>query len=351
MELSLGAFSSLVVSAHGIPAGPARALSVASLAVAYESQAAGYYRKNGRPSGHLHMVRRGMQVLRDHAGPVEAAAFGPRALRGLRQGLIEQGLSRRYINDLVQTIRRAFRWAVSEELLPVATYQALATVDGLKRGRSAARETAPIGPVPDEVVDRTLPLLSAVVADMVRFQRLVGCRPGEVCSLRPADVDRSGAVWLYRPAEHKTEHHGRARVVYIGPKAQAVLRPYFDREPRAACFSPAESEAARAAGLRARRASKVQPSQVDRRVASPRRSPRSAYTKDSYGKAIRRAAARAGVPHWHPNQLRHAAATDVRRAFGLEGAQVILGHASADVTQVYAERDAVLAERIAREVG
>ena len=57
------------------------------------------------------------------------------------------------------------------------------------------------------------------------------------------------------------------------------------------------------------------------------------------------------MPHWHPNQLRHTFATEVRQAYGLEAAQVLLGHARADVTQVYAERDLALAVRVATEVG
>ncbi len=57
------------------------------------------------------------------------------------------------------------------------------------------------------------------------------------------------------------------------------------------------------------------------------------------------------LPHWHANQLRHSKATDVRRQFGLEAAQVGLGHAKADVTQVYAERDAALAMEVMRKIG
>ena len=38
------------------------------------------------------------------------------------------------------------------------------------------------------------------------------------------------------------------------------------------------------------------------------------------------------IPDWHPNQLRHTRATEVRKQFGLEAAQVVLGHAKADVT-------------------
>ena len=54
---------------------------------------------------------------------------------------------------------------------------------------------------------------------------------------------------------------------------------------------------------------------------------------------------------WSPNQLRHSVGTEIRKRFGLETAQVILGHASADVTQVYAERDLSKAIEIMREVG
>ena len=43
---------------------------------------------------------------------------------------------------------------------------------------------------------------------------------------------------------------------------------------------------------------------------------------------------------WHPHQLRHTAATNIRRQFGLEAAQLVLGHASSKITDaIYAERD------------
>ena len=54
---------------------------------------------------------------------------------------------------------------------------------------------------------------------------------------------------------------------------------------------------------------------------------------------------------WSPNQLRHAAATEIRKRFGLEAAQVVLGHSQANVTQVYAERDLHKAMEVARKIG
>jgi integrase len=94
------------------------------------------------------------------------------------------------------------------------------------------------------------------------------------------------------------------------------------------------------------------PSQAARRPRpDPKRAPGSRYDKDSYRWAIRKACLKAGVPVWHPNQLRHAAATEIRARYGLEAAQAVLGHARADVTQVYAERDLARARAVMNEIG
>jgi site-specific recombinase XerC len=57
------------------------------------------------------------------------------------------------------------------------------------------------------------------------------------------------------------------------------------------------------------------------------------------------------LPKWGPNRLRHSAATEIRKQFGLEAAQVTLGHATADVSQIYAERDLSLAAEVMRKIG
>ncbi len=78
--------------------------------------------------------------------------------------------------------------------MPQAEYQGLTTVAGLREGRTEAREKLPVGPVADEVVERTLPLLSPTVTTMVRVQRLSGMRPQEVILMRA----REGAETLVR---------------------------------------------------------------------------------------------------------------------------------------------------------
>jgi len=326
---------------------------------AYWQYAEQYYVKGGVLTDHVHTIKRALSVVRRLYADAPVGDFGPRAFQAVQRTLVADGNCRTYINQVCGTIKRMFKWAAAQELIDVTVYQALATVPGLKRGRTPAREPEPVGPVDDQVIDATLVYLPPVVADMVRFQRLTGCRPGELCSIRPGDIDRSGEVWEYGPGSHKTEHHGRGRIIYIGPNAQEVLLPYLLRAPDAYCFSPAESVARENAEKRARRKTKVQPSQQNRRRQHPKRTPADQYTKDSYCRAVHRAVDRVNrerpadeqIPHWHPNQLRHSRATELRRQFGIEGAQLILGHAKADVTQVYAERDAAAARRIALQTG
>jgi integrase len=54
---------------------------------------------------------------------------------------------------------------------------------------------------------------------------------------------------------------------------------------------------------------------------------------------------------WHPHQLRHTAATEIRRRFGLEAAQACLGHSELGVTQIYAEKNLEAARRVMSEIG
>ncbi|MBL8829597.1 MAG: site-specific integrase [Planctomycetaceae bacterium] len=343
---------------------PQVSVTIVELTAAYREWAKTYYRKNGEPTGHLQRVWAATAALAKLYGRLSAQEFGPLKLQAMQQSLIASGLSRTYINSLVGDIRRLFPWASANELLPVAVYQSLTTVNGLKQGRSAAVETAPVGPVDDAVVEATLPHLSPVVADMIRLQRLTGMRPCEVCLLRPIDIDRTGQVWAYCPSRHKTEHRGKERRVPLGPKAHALLAPYMLREAGAFCFSPIDSERQRAEARRQSRQTPLTPSQRARRGKSNRkRPPCERYDVASYRRAIARAVARANraraeatpkldpLPEWHPNQLRHSAATAIRRQFGLEAAQVTLGHSSADITQIYAERNYGLAEEVASKIG
>lgn len=354
----------------------ARRLTINELVLRYYRFAKTYYVKRGRLTDEIASLRAALRRLRALYGRTSAGEFGPRAFKAVREAMTQEKLSRKYINDSMARVRRMFRWAVAEELLPVSAYQALTTVPGLRRGRSAAQESRPILPVADDVIAQTLPHLSDVVADMIRLQQLAGMRPAEVCLVRPVDLDRSGEVWTFRPESHKSEHVGKQRVVFLGPQAQAILHTYLARDPEEFCFSPRDAERTRRAQQRAARQTPLR-NGVRRRATKPVRAPGDCYTSDSYRRAIHRAcdqaflhptisdipASKRTVPEtaelrtwqrnhrWSPNRLRHAAATKVRREFGLEAAQVILGHSAADVTQIYAERDFAKGVDVAMRIG
>jgi integrase len=345
-------------------------LTVAELIEHYRQHVITHYVKNGRPTSEQHDIAMAMRFVRQLYADILVKDFGPLALKAVRQKMVEADYSRGTVNKNVHRIRRLFRWGVENELVNPSVLQALLAVSALKRGKTNARETEPIRPVADAIVEATLPHLPAVVADMVRFQRFTGCRPQEVCVLRPCDVDACGEVWAYVPAEHKTEHYGKRRTVFIGPRAQDVLRPYLLREKETYCFCPADSERKR---LAIRHEARRVPVHYGNRPGTnrirrkPRRAAGNRYDTNSYRRAIDRACQSAfpapdgfnaeqaykwKVEHrWAPNQLRHTAATELRKRFGLEAAQVVLGHSMADVTQIYAERDMAKAAAVIREVG
>ena len=103
----------------------------------------------------------GPQALRPDSG-ARVRPAGP-ASRPRGDGRAS-GLARTSVNARVNRIRRAFRWAASVELVPASVVQALGTVAGLQKGRTDAREARPIGPVPIERVEATLPHLPRPVA-------------------------------------------------------------------------------------------------------------------------------------------------------------------------------------------
>lgn len=328
--------------------------TVAELLAAYLRFAKTYYRdKDGKSTGYVERLKPTLKVLRELYGNTATADIRPKSIEALQAKFVALGHSRQYVNQSIAKIRRTLRWGVAKELVPPDILRGAEAVDGLKRGRTDAHENRQVKPVDQETVDATIKHLPKVVADMVRLQRLTGSRPQDVYNLRPCDVDTDGKVWLYRPSKHKTEHHGRDRVVLIGPKGQDVLRPYLLRAKDAFCFSPADSERKRLAERHEKRETPLSCGNRpgSRKTTKPKRKPRDQYDRNSYARAVQRACDKAKVERWAPNQLRHSAATELRKNHGLEVAQIVLGHAKADITQVYAERDLSRAVEIMAEVG
>jgi integrase len=239
-------------------------------------------------------------------------------------------------------------------------------------------------------------LLLPVVAAMVQLQRSTGARAGEICSMRIGEINQSEKVWTYTPAMHKTAHHGCERIIPLGPKSQKILRPFLLKlDPATYVFSPAESEADRREDAHERRKTPLSYGNRPgtKRKRRPKWAPGDHYDVAAYRRAIARAAEAAFPPpdrlkrqkvkgkkgkrwetqvewktrlgpeawkeltdwrrshSWHPHQLRHTAATEIRKQFGIEAAQHVLGHASLNMTELYAEKNAEIARRIAAKVG
>ena len=384
------------------PATPAAPTTVAVVIASFWRHAQEYHRMpDGSPAGELENYRLALRPLRKLYGATAVAEFGPIQMKAVRQYMVETGWARTYINRQLGRIRHVFNWAAGEAIIPAAIADAIGKVKGLRHGKTDARESDPVLPVPDEQLKATLPFLSGRIRSMVDLQLLTGMRPGEVCAMRVRDIDTTGKLWHYRPAKHKTQHKGIKRSVPIGPKAQEIIRPYLSLNPDAHLFVPADSEADRRANVV--RQTPVQPSQVRRATLSrrrkPDRGPGDHYTVATYRRAIARACDAAFLPpedlarlrvrdsrgrradrvgtrwesetewrarlgkrwtdlkawrrahSWHPHRLRHNAATLIREMYGLEAAQAILGHKTVATTQIYAERNLKAAERVMSEVG
>lgn len=310
--------------AHGWrPQAEALPLSIAAMVAEFwlHVEREGLYVKNGKPTSERQVLRQALRPLVRLYGTSPAAEFKPRDLRLMRDGYHDRGpVSRNTINAYVHRVRAVFGWAVSMDLVPAPTWQALKSVPSLRRGQSPqATENKPVQPANLRDVVKVLRIAPADVAARIRLQWLTGCRPGEVVQLRLGDIERRADVWIYRPGRHKTEHHGAVREIMLGPRAQRVLAPLLTVDPNAYVF-------------RSRR--------------------RNAHvTADSYQKQIAKICKVAGAGRWTANQLRHNAATRIRQRFGLDAASAILGHSEVSTTQVYAERDRRKAQQVAAAHG
>ncbi|MEO8497593.1 MAG: hypothetical protein ABI614_21195 [Planctomycetota bacterium] len=205
-----------VQNGRKLPGDFANDTTIVELAAAYWRFAQGYYVKNGRPTDELAGIKVALKYLKAGYGNTLAAKFGPLALKAIRQTMIDADGSRPYVNQLTGRIRLCFRWGVENEIVPVAVHQALGTVAGITKGKTEMGETDPVLPVDQSTVDTMIEQLPAIVADMVRLQRLAGMRPEEVCE---NIVDRSVCLsgyhtWRARSIptmERKRLRHGGIR--------------------------------------------------------------------------------------------------------------------------------------------
>jgi hypothetical protein len=137
-----------------------------------------------------------LRLLNDKYGTALVSQFNPAALKVIRRQFLDSGLARDTINGYIGVIRQVFCWGCEEEIVPADVAGALRMVKDLQKGRSSAVEYADIGPVSDEIIEKTLPhIRSQQIRDMVRVQRFISGRPQDVFNMRSCDIDKSGEIW------------------------------------------------------------------------------------------------------------------------------------------------------------
>jgi integrase len=268
--------------------------------------------KESFPSGSREPMayERAMDLMIEALGDEAAESVTPAKFAAMRDAWARGGKSVRTVNKHHNQCVAAFRWGVTVELVPASVWHALQAVPRLKPMRSPAKPPREVGPVEWSQVEAIREHVRPQVWAMICVQWHTGMRSGEVLAMTPGQIKD----WIYRPGSHKNAWRGHVREIPIGPRCRVVLAPWLDGK------GPEE---------------RIFPS----------------YTSQSYGRAISRACDVAGVPHWHPHQIRHAHATRVRASHGLDAAQAVLGHKHARVTEIYAEKVSGLAKKVSEEIG
>ncbi len=248
--------------------------------------------------------------------------FGPLAFKAIRSQIVAKGRSRQGVNRLMNRIRRCIRWGVGEELVPADRIHALSSVDGLRHG--TAHETEPRRAADPKAVEVCIRWLEGQdnfgAAGIIRFIRATGCRPSEATAMRWHEVMLAGDMPHYRPASHKTAHHGIDRVIPLNSDAIAAVN---------SCLK-----------LR----------QVEGLVFTHTRG--KAFTTNAILLAVRRAVRATGCADWCTYGLRHLAATTALERTGCEAAAAaLLGHSPrSTIIQRYSRDRFALAMRAAKSI-
>jgi integrase len=268
------------------------------------------------------------QAWQVRIGHIPANQMSAKILYHIQQTLAKsQRLNRNTINGRINKIRQIFAWAAKpqnaliDEDIPVK----LGLVEHLAYGRSAAKESDPVTAVPMEHVQQTCLYAGQKLRTLITVLLHTGMRPGEACIMRLSDLDRSTDPWLYRPGEHKTEHYGKDRTLFIGPKAQAALSSWLQQISGDLVFE------GRQFGCH--------------RTGKP-------VTEHSMQQSVWRINRKHCLEHWWLNQLRHTHATMIERKTGsARDAQIVLDHSDLRTTSRYIDADQQRKIELSRQFG
>lgn len=318
---------------------PVEDVKIRELTKLYIEHCKVYYRKNGEVTGEVANIRSALRFLNQKYRSIPSKEFDTLKLEVVREHMIAADLARKTINCNISRIKSMFKWGANKKLIDKMVYLELTTLEGLKEGRSMARETDPVKPVPQAFIDAVQPHVTSPIWAMIQLQILTGMRPGEVLQIRACDLSTTEGIWDYQPQSHKTQHRKKTRIIPLGKRAQELIKPFLTTDLQTYLFSP----------LKGRQEFTSKEYRDDSKAFV--RNHRRRYSAQGYYIAIKRACERAEVPHWSANQLRHNFATTIRKEHGLEASRILLGHSSAVTSEIYAEVDYDAARQIIAKIG
>lgn len=283
------------------------AMTVAELVRRFLDHARRDYSKDSKEPLYLDYATRELVAL---FGPVAVDSIRPAELRAVRAAMLAS-VCRKTANRRTTQIVRVFRWGVQEGIVPVSVWHALESIDAIQPGREGSTDYERIGPVSDEHFAAVAIRVSARIRDIMTVHRATGMRSGELLSMTPDQCDLSADDWLYFPRDHKTKSRMKDRIVGIPREVVPVLVEHMPPAPDRPFF----------------------PIKVN-----------------SYYNAVKRACVKSEIAPWHPHQLRHTAATDIKAIVGEEAAATILSVSNEKTAKVYARVTPEAVRRIMDEV-
>ena len=89
-------------------------ITIIELVHRYWNYAEHYY---GSSSRELANMGRALAPVKALYGKTTVSQFGPKSIKAVREKFVARGLCRQSVNNVVERIRRMFRWGVAEELV------------------------------------------------------------------------------------------------------------------------------------------------------------------------------------------------------------------------------------------
>ena len=323
--------------------------------------------KNNKEHRNFQFIKRTQQFLEPyHSWPV--SDFGPDELLDVQNALVKyeyvQGkkkkrYTRRGVNDIINWIRKIWKWGMGRQLITPEQVQGLEEVKPLKMGDTESPDNHKRVRVTEEDFQNVVNTVSSVVGDMLQLIWHTAMRPYEVCDMRPFDILCGDPdCWLYIPGrdqtpvgKHKTTRFERVKVIPLTKKCQDVLKSRIKNfNSKEYIFTPKE---AMQEFLEKKSANRKTPLNYGNKPGTNRKKhpmikPNEKYDHHALRNACKRGCIRAGVEVFVPYDLRRTKATGTRSILGKEAAKVLLGHTKTDTTDIHLLEEVQEAMKVAK---